>query len=169
MKSLLAPLAIAAALLAPAVDAAAAETVAVRPPQVLAAEIPPVAERSGLPVLLPERVRVHTPGRGIAARSNAAAGRYRLRLDARRGCDSCLVGLFEARRSDAVAAGPANTALADGTPAHYEEPHCFQTCTPPSLSWNTRGVLYEIHLRTEADPREALPRYASRAVAAGPR
>src|SRR5579871_6598594 len=108
-----------------------------------------------------------------ASRAPRRGGGYELVLGSSPGCDGanvCALAVFAATPG----AHPygARVALAHGLAGAYAPARCAGDCSPASVGWVERGVLYTIAARpavAAASVRAALVVAADQAIAAGPR
>jgi hypothetical protein len=135
-------------------------------------QLPKVKKETTVPVLLPHAL----PLGGRAPKLYADGGGDRrgwvlLLAGAPRcgGANACFVASFEASKGGKLPGTP-NARLAGGDPALYVPIGCGASCSPASLFFVHRGVLYSWQVK---DPprgaRAALLRLAAEAIAAGPR
>ena len=64
--------------------------------------------------------------------------------------------------------GTRKVTLANGRKGRYLPLSCGGSCSPPSIQWRERGVLYEIQ-RWSKNARAKLVKMANSAIRAGPR
>jgi hypothetical protein len=115
----------------------------------------------GVAVLLPTTMPLQRP---YFTASGASDGRYRLEIDGAEPCDGanvCLFALFTGVRGGHPYGKPVT--LDHGVAGRYAPIQCGAACSPASIDWIERGVLYTI----EANPSvEDHPKLASGAVRA---
>jgi len=100
----------------------------------------------GVPVLLPTTMALGSPD---YTASSATRGSYRLEIDGAEPCDGanvCLYALFTAERDGQRHGGAVK--LAHGIRGSFAGIQCGAACSPASIAWVERGVLYTI----EANP-----------------
>jgi hypothetical protein len=164
----LAVLALPAALaLAPAAGAATTTDVL----EVLGSRVDRAAERSGLDVLVPGRIRTEF-GRvfpGVRARD----GEYALDLGAAPRCraaTACFVASFTGSRRGRVS-GSRRVRLARGRTGRFTPTSCGASCAAPQVQWRERGARYTIQARIAGprSERRRLVALANAAIRGGPR
>jgi hypothetical protein len=151
--------------------ALAAPTVQVDLPALFAAQLPRVAARTDVPVLLPEHMpsdfEQHVPsgfggprrwGLEVAAIPNCG------------GATACFIASFQGRRGGRPF-GARTVRLARGRHGKFTPLSCGASCAPPRIEWKERGATYGIQAnvggrRTE---RRILIRMANEAIRNGPR
>lgn len=145
--------------------------VTVYPALAFAADVARVHARSGLAVLLPDRVRIPPyadPPFDFRALALAHRGGYELRLvnracDAKAACRHPLT--FTADRSRDTPSG--DVALPRGRRGSYGTASCTGGgCTPSSITWIERGARYTLYANVS---HRRLRAYVGQAIAAGPR
>jgi hypothetical protein len=161
---MLLPLLLGAALGAPAVQ--------VDLSALFADELPRVAARTAVPVLLPERMpsdfERHVPS-GFARRRE-----WGLEIASRPGCggaDACFVASFGGHRGGPGPFGRRPVRLAGGVTGRFTPLSCGGSCAPPQIQWRVGSATYGIQAvvgnrRTE---RRILIRMADSAIRSGPR
>jgi len=135
------------------------------------------AEDHGIAVLLPTTLRLEDPRKSASA---VVHDGYRLELDYSEPCDGanvCTAAEFTAERGTSRAYGKA-VALADGIHGAYSGIQCGASCSPATIQWREKGVLYSIsatlgvELVAQPNPgavRGAFVAAADQAITAGPR
>ena len=154
-------------MLVPLLAAAAAAT-SINVPQTLEDRIDRVKDRSGIPVLLPERLktefdRVHTA-------SKAHRGRYVLVIGAAPRCNGasvCSIASFYGAEGVTFNGGR-KVQLAKGRKGRYYKSRCGANCSHPLIAWRDQGVMYQIDYK-EAGGRRDMVRLANQAIRAGAR
>jgi hypothetical protein len=150
-------LALSAVMAAPTVDL----------PQLFSDQLERIGPKTGVPVLLPQRMRddfdeyfptgfgrERTWGLQIGAAPNCG------------GATACFVANFKGSRRDRPF-GRRTLALARGRVGHFKPLSCGASCSPPSISWRERGATYSIQAKVPG--RRALVRMANSAIRHGPR
>lgn len=130
------------------------------------------ARSSGVPVLLPRRVR---PGYvPVHGEGSATADGYSFSIAAGRGyvcgqANACTLVIFDAVRAHRNVGR--RVRLARGRTGYYTPMRCGASCADPSLSWNERGFTYTITgvLGPAGRFRTPLVVAANMAIAGGPR
>jgi hypothetical protein len=141
-------------------------------PSVLGKTLSGVTRSTPLPVLVPERLpldysrRVYPSGTG-GRRS------WSIALAATRSCgaNACFLASFTARLG-ARPYNPGRVQLRGGAIGHYQPLSCGGSCSPPSIEFRRRGVLYEFQAsvaRRGRSSKRLLVEAANSALAAGPR
>jgi hypothetical protein len=136
------------------------------------AELPRVKRTTGVPVLLPASLRLAGPAPKAYASGAGERRGWVLVLAGHPRCggaNACFIASFEARRGGSLP-GRANVRLAAGVRAFYLPIRCGASCSPASLWFVHRGVLYTWQVKDPPrNARSALARMASEAIRAGPR
>jgi len=118
-----------------------------------------LAKKTGVPVLLPTKLR-HLDGyRELFVRANGSRDDYEVTITSRKDCtaNACLVAVFQAERDRAA---PAERdfdkviTLADGTRGFYTERSCGVSCAPPQIDFIYKSVLYSIQFVSLGNPQE---------------
>jgi hypothetical protein len=127
--------------------AGAASTGAVQVARLLRSRLALVRHHDGsVPVLLPSTMLLGSPD---YATSSASRGSYRLEIDGAKPCKGanvCLYALFTGVRG--ASHSGVSVRLAHGIHGSFAGIRCGAACSPASISWVERGVLYTI----EANP-----------------
>jgi hypothetical protein len=161
------------ALAAVAVPALAASSDGkVNVPKKFKKHIPKVKEKSGLPVLLPQKMWVPVkPSRSYPA-SAATENSYTLELDAARGCNGanvCFLAQFSAQR-DGKFSFKRKVKLTHGIVGRFYPVHCGASCAPAFIQWKEFGVLYEIQNKgVGKHEKRWMQKLANSAIRNGPR
>jgi hypothetical protein len=160
------------ALVAVAVPAFAASTGKVNLPHKFRKFIPKVKEKSGLPVLLPERMWVPVkPSRTYPAAAATGHG-YVLELDAAKGCNganACFLAQFSGER-DGKFSFKRKVKLTHGIVGRFSPVHCGASCAPAFIQWKEFGVLYEIQDKAVGNSEKRwMVKLANSAIRNGPR
>ena len=112
----------------------------------------------GVPVLLPTTMPLGSPD---YTASSASRGSYRLQIDGAEPCNGanvCLYALFTGVRGGRRHGGAVE--LAHGIHGSFAGIQCGAVCSPASIDWIERGVLYTI----EANPSiESQPNVSAKA------
>ncbi len=159
----------------PAAARSSAPTVAVV--HLLAPRIAAVKRHDGgIAVLLPTTMPLPEPD---YTASSASPGAYRLEIDGAEPCDGanvCLFALFTARRGGALYG--TRLTLSHGVRGAFSDIQCGAACSPASIEWIERGVLYTIEANPSIEDhpnvapdalRAVFVTAANQAIAAGPR
>jgi hypothetical protein len=138
-----------------AVPALAADPT-VNVPKKFATLIPKVSKKSGLDVLLPERVSVYVKPSRASASGSATRKRYDLVLGAAPNCNGanvCVIAYFSGERGGK----PSYTRtvkLTHGITGYFKPLTCGGSCSPPLVQWVQNGTLYEIQFKGSDDKHE---------------
>jgi len=139
--------------------------------RVFHAQLPRVKRTTTVAVLLPRRLPLLGSYK-LYPSGSATRSSYDLELAGAPRCggaNACFVAAFQAQRGGKLP-GRSNARLAGGDPALFHPVTCGASCSPSSLWFTHRGVLYSWQakdLRTPA--KTVLVRMANEAIAAGPR
>jgi hypothetical protein len=130
----------------------------------------------GVPVLLPTTMLLGSPD---YTASSASRGFYRLEIDGAEPCNGanvCLYALFTGLRGGRRYGSAVE--LAHGIHGSFAGIQCGAVCSPASIDWVERGVLYTIEANpsVESQPRVSAEAFdkvfidaANQAIDAGPR
>lgn len=141
-------------------------------PALFAEQLPRVAARTEVPVLLPDRMPSdfdqHVPSGFGASRD------WGLQIASRPGCGgagACFVASFGGRRGGPGPFGRRAVRLANGIAGRFTPLSCGASCSPPQIQWRTRGATYAIQadVGTRRTERRILVRMANSAIRSGPR
>ena len=154
----------------PAYAASSANSVNVL--KVFRAQIASIKKHSKVPVILPATLPFAGKVPKVYAAGGGTAGAWSLELDGAPRCggaDACFLASFEAVRGGKLP-GKSNLKLAGGQPAFYKGVTCGVSCSPASLWFLHRGVLFSWqHKDAPKHTRSVLARLAEQAIAAGVR
>jgi hypothetical protein len=137
-----------AALAALALPALAGDPT-VNVPKKFASLIPKVSRKSGLDVLLPERVRSYVKPSRTRASGSATRSRYDLVLGAAPNCNGanvCVIAFFSGERGGKPSYSR-KVKLTNGITGYYKPLTCGGSCSPPLVQWVQNGALYEIQFK----------------------
>jgi hypothetical protein len=135
-------------------------------------QIPAVDKKTTVPVLLPSTLpfagkvpRLYPSGFGTKnAWSLVLAGAANCG-----GANACFLASFEGKRGGKLP-GKSNLKLRGGQPAFYKGITCGASCSPVTLWFVYRGVLYTWqHKDPPKNAKAVLARLAAQAISAGPR
>jgi hypothetical protein len=151
---------------------AASSTGKVNLPKKFKKHIAKVKEKSGLPVLLPQKMWVPVrPSRTFAA-STATEHGYVLELDAARGCNganACFLAQFGAER-DGKFSFKRKVELTHGIVGRWQPVQCGASCAPAFIEWKEFGVLYQIQNKAVGQHEKRwMQKLANSAIRNGPR
>jgi hypothetical protein len=135
--------------------------------------IPKVKEKSGLPVLLPQKMWAgglrpsHTFPAGAATEHG-----YVLELDAAKGCQGanvCFLASFAGER-DGKFSFRRKVELTHGIVGRFHPIQCGASCAPAFIQWKEFGVLYEIQNKAVGkNEKRWMVKLANSAIRNGPR
>jgi hypothetical protein len=135
-------------------------------------QIPFVKRHTTVPVLLPGTLPFGGKVPKVYATGFASKNRWGLELAGAANCggaDACFLASFDGRRGGRLP-GKSNLRLAGGQPAFYKGITCGASCSPATLWFLHRGVLYTWqHKDPPKDAKAVLAGLAAKAIAAGPR
>jgi len=155
-----------------AVPAIAATTQNADVLKALARQLPAVKKKTTVAVILPASLPFAASVPKLYATGGGSRNAWRLELDGAPECggaNACFLASFEAKRGGKLP-GRSNVKLAGGQPALYKGITCGASCSPATLWFVYRGVLYTWqHKDPPANTRAVLGRLAAQAIAAGPR
>lgn len=138
----------------------------------LGRQIPAVEKKTTVPVLLPSTLPFAGKAPKIYPSGTGSKNAWILVLAGAPRCggaDACFLASFEGKRGGKLP-GKSNLRLAGGQPGLYKGITCGASCSPATLWFVYRGVLYTWqHKDPPANARAVLSRLASQAIAAGPR
>jgi hypothetical protein len=124
--------------------------------------LPSVAAGTDVPVRLPARLALDYDGT-VSADASTSRARYAIHLGAVPGCgtaSACNLATFSGRRGGRLPMA-ARVTLARGIEAAYTPSRCGASCSPASIRWLQRGVLYAITAKVPGSPRATLVRAAN--------
>jgi hypothetical protein len=159
------------ALAAVAVPAlAASDTVNV--PRKFKKLIPKVSKKSGLPVLLPSKLRAYGAPSLVFGQGAATRRSYGLELGFGKGCNganACFVAAFFATQ-DGKPSFKRKVKLEDGRTGYFKPITCGASCSPAVIQWRQHDALYEIQYKPASKKQaKAMVRLANSAIDEGPR
>jgi hypothetical protein len=125
-----------------------------------------VKQDTKVPILLPSSLTTQET-KTLYGGGEGEARRYSIAVSTVKNCsaNACAVASFSAMKGIAVY-GDRKVTLAKGRKGRYIPLSCGGSCSPPSIVWKERGVVYEIS--TDAT-RAQLVRMANSAIRKGPR
>jgi len=144
--------------------ASALATVALLP-GLLTPTVAEVNEQTPLPILAPSSITTDLSplyGSGSGDRRG-----YQIVLSTIEDCgaNACSLAYFSGTKGGRPY-GPRPATLANGRKGRYNPLSCGGSCSPPSITWKERGVVYEIQADTT---RSRLVKMANDAIRRGPR
>src|SRR5690349_9124980 len=137
-------------------------------PGLLTPTVADVKEQTPLRVLLPSTMKYDQPT--LYASGEGHKKDYQIAVSTQEDCgaNACSVAFFSAYKGQKLY-GTRKVTLAKGRHGRYLPLSCGGSCSPPSVQWVERGVLYEIQMDFEKNPRAELVRMANSAIKHGPR
>jgi hypothetical protein len=153
------------------VIAAAAALHTVNVPDTFGDRIDKVANRSGIPVLLPETIPSYR--KKVYPSSFARSGSWSLDLGAAEGCNGanvCSIAYFGAF-DQGKPTGDERIKLAKGRHGWFTTVHCGASCAPPQVMWRQHGNLYFVQVKGlgSKDEKRVLRKAANSAIRHGRR
>jgi hypothetical protein len=147
--------------------AAALATVALLP-GLLTGTVADVNDQTPLRVLVPSTLK--TDESPLYASGEGHKKDYQIAISTRRDCgaNACSLAFFSAYKGMKLY-GTRKVTLAKGRKGRYLPLSCGGSCSPPSVQWVERGVLYEIQMDFAKNARAELVKMANSAIRNGPR
>jgi len=135
-------------------------------PGLLTPTVAEVKQDTKLPILLPSTL-VTNETKELFASGEGAARTYQFVLSTVEDCgaNACSTAWFYGSKGGSVY-GDRKATLANGRKGRYIPLSCGGSCSPPSIVWKERGVVYEISMDAT---RAQLVRMANSAIKQGPR
>jgi hypothetical protein len=135
-------------------------------PGLLTTPVADVKQDSKLPILLPSTLTIKESKKLYGA-GEGSARNYTFAVSTVKNCsaNACAVASFSASKGGSIY-GDRKVTLTKGRQGRYTPLSCGGSCSPPSIVWKERGVVYEIS--TDAT-RTQLVRMANAAIRKGPR
>ena len=134
--------------------------------------IPKVKEKSGLPVLLPEKLYTGLRPSHVFPESTATENSYSLALSAVRDChfaNACFIASFDAER-DGKFSFKRKVKLTHGIHGRWQPIQCGASCAPAFIQWKEFGVLYTIEDKAVGNHQKRwMQKIANSAIRNGPR
>jgi hypothetical protein len=134
--------------------------------------IPKVKEKSGLPVLLPEKLYTGFRPSRVFPESVANEKSYSLALSAARNChfaNACFIASFDAER-DGKFSFKRKVKLTHGIHGRWQPIRCGASCAPAFIQWKEFGVLYTIEDKVVGKHEKRwMQKIANSAIRNGPR
>ena len=167
--------AIAVVLCAVLLGSAAATAAAPVAPEIRGA-LPQLKRKTKLPILLPSKLPYARASNGqklnFAVAGNARSWSVSLFYGRTCGANACTVGAITAGRGGKPYTGFRRVGLAKGLHGYFKPTTCGASCSPPTIEWVYRRVLYRIELAVDAKgarERALVIGTANSAINAGPR
>jgi hypothetical protein len=147
--------------------AAALSTVALLP-GLLTGTVAEVKDQTPLPILVPSSLK--TDQAPLYAAGEGHRRDYQIAVSTVEDCgaNACSLAFFSAYRGQKPY-GTRKVTLAKGRKGRYLPLSCGGSCSPPSVQWVERGVLYEIQMDFAKNARAELVKMANSAIKSGPR
>jgi hypothetical protein len=131
-----------------------------------------VDKKTTVPVLLPSKLPFAAKVPKLYPTGSATKNSYSLVFSGSTNCggaNACFLASFEGKRGGKLP-GKANLKLAGGQPAFYKGITCGASCSPATLWFVNKGVLYTWqHKDPPKNTKTVLAKLAAQAIAAGPR
>lgn len=127
-----------------------------------------VKQDTKLPVLLPSTLTTKE-SKKLYGSGEGSARNYSFAVSTVKDCggaNACSHAWFSGAKGG-TPYGERSVKLANGRKGKYTPLSCGGSCSPPSLTWKERGVVYEIQLQEAT--RSALIKLANAAIRKGPR
>jgi hypothetical protein len=134
-------------------------------PGLLSPAVAEVSQQTPLPILAPSTfVTDQSP---LYGSGNGDRRGYQIVVSTVEDCgaNACSLAYFSGTKGGKPY-GPRKATLANGRKGRYNPLSCGASCSPPSITWKERGVVYEIQADTT---RARLVRMANDAIRRGPR
>jgi hypothetical protein len=135
-------------------------------------QIPAVDRKTTVPVLLPSSLPFAGKVPKLYPSGIGTRNAWTLVLAGAPNCggaNACFLASFDGRRGGKLP-GRSNLRLAGGPPAFYKPVTCGASCSPATLWFTYRGVLYTWqHKDPPRNAKAVLARLAAQAISAGPR
>jgi hypothetical protein len=134
-------------------------------PGLLTGPVADVKQDTKLPILLPSTF--DNRGETLYGSGQGSARRYEFFLSTERDCQAnfCSAAWFWASKGGKPY-GARSVSLARGRKGKFSPMSCGASCSPASIVWKERGVLYEIQT---GKSKKVLVRLANSAIRKGPR
>ncbi len=150
--------------------AAAFATVALLP-GLLTPTVADVKQQTSLPILLPDGISTEIDP--LYPSGAGSRREYSIGLAAIEDCGgatACFVADFSAKRGGRPF-GPRKATLANGRKGRFKPLTCGASCSPPTIEWGERGVVYRIaaNVGDKRTERRLLVSMANQAIRKGPR
>src|SRR3954452_7295593 len=139
-------------------------------PGLLTGTVADVKQDTPVPILLPSRI--HTDIDPLYGSGGGSRKDYQISVSSRPHCgaNACSLAVFSGFKGGKLYGGRKAT-LARGRHGRYNTLSCGGSCSPPSVTWVERGVLYEIQMDfpSQTNARRELIKMANSAITHGPR
>jgi hypothetical protein len=137
-------------------------------PGLLTTPVADVEQDSKLPILLPSTMTVKE-SKKLYGGGEGSASNYSFSISTDKDCggaNACSVAWFSGSKGG-KAYGERSVKLTKGRKGKYTPLSCGGSCSPPSITWKERGVVYEIQVQEAT--RASLIKLANAAIRKGPR
>jgi len=135
-------------------------------------QIPAVERKTTVAVLLPSTLPFAAKVPKLYPSGTASKNSWTLVFEGAPGChgaNACFLASFEGKRGGKLPR-KSNLKLAGGQPAYYKGITCGASCSPATLWFLSKGVLYTWqHKDPPKNTKAVLARLAAQAISAGPR
>jgi hypothetical protein len=140
-------------------------------PGLLTGTVDDVKQQTPVPILLPDNV--YSDFDELYPYGGGDANGWALGVSAAPDCGgatACFAAGFSAEKGGKPF-GKGKATLAKGRKGRYQPMGCGASCSPPSISWRERGVLYTIQAKVvgKQSDRALLVKMANEAIRRGPR
>jgi hypothetical protein len=161
------------AVAAVAVPALAASSTKVDVPHKFRKLTPKVEKKSGLPVLLPQKIwAAGEKSSHVFPSGSATSHGYFLELDFAKGCqgaNACFFASFSGERGGKFSF-KRKVKLTHGIVGRWQPQQCGASCAPTFIQWKEFGVLYEIEDKAAGNHQKRwMQKLANSAIRGGPR
>lgn len=135
-------------------------------PGLLTPTVAEVKRDTKLPILLPSTLSTQET-KTLYGSGEGEARTYQIVVSTEADCgaNACSLAWFSGSKGGSPY-GDRSVKLANGRKGKYTPLSCGASCSPPSITWKERGVVYEIQLDTT---RSGLVKLANSAIRKGPR
>ena len=135
-------------------------------PGLLSPTVAEVKQQTPLPVLLPSTLTT-SETKTLYASAEGEARMYQVVVSTEEDCgaNACSLAWFSGSKGGQPF-GDRKVTLTSGRKGKYTPLSCGGSCSPPSITWKERGVVYEISTNAT---RAQLVRMANSAIKQGPR
>jgi hypothetical protein len=134
--------------------------------------IPKVSKKTGLPVLLPSKLRAFGAPSRVFGTGSASRRNYGLELGFGKDCNgatACFVAAFFATKG-AKPDFKQKVKLTDGHTGYFKPITCGASCSPAVIQWRQHHALYEIQYKPASKKeKRAMARLANSAIEHGAR
>ena len=139
-------------------------------PGLLTPTVDAVSQQTPLPILAPSTM--HADQSPLYGSGSGDRRGYRIVVSTIEDCgaNACSLAYFSGTKGGRPY-GPRKATLARGIHGRYKPLSCGASCSPPSIEWKQRGVVYRIqaNVGTKRTERRLMIRMANEAIRQGPR